>query len=103
MTQLTDHMKVKKKEDQSVDASVLLRRGIKINTGGRGRDGLMKKRKVGEEKRGGRIRCGRRWEKCTEGQEIEQRCVAMDDGKLGVVNRKSQIPGKQEAPRTQPG
>jgi hypothetical protein len=29
-------MKLKKKEDQSVDASVLLRRGNKILTGGRG-------------------------------------------------------------------
>ena len=28
--QFTDHMKLKKKEDQSVDASVLLRRGNKI-------------------------------------------------------------------------
>jgi hypothetical protein len=31
--QFTDHMKPKKKEDQSVDASVLLRRGNKILTG----------------------------------------------------------------------
>jgi hypothetical protein len=30
----TDHMKLKKKEDQSVDASVLLRRGNTISTGG---------------------------------------------------------------------
>jgi hypothetical protein len=29
----TDHMKLKKKEDQTVDASVLLRRGSKILTG----------------------------------------------------------------------
>ena len=29
----TDHMKLKKKEDQTVDASVLLRRGNKILTG----------------------------------------------------------------------
>jgi hypothetical protein len=29
----TDHMKHKKKEDQSVDALILLRRGIKILTG----------------------------------------------------------------------
>ena len=28
--QLTDHMKLKKKEDQSVDTSVLLRRGSTI-------------------------------------------------------------------------
>jgi hypothetical protein len=33
--QLTDHMKLKKKEDQSVDASVLLKRGNKIITGHR--------------------------------------------------------------------
>jgi hypothetical protein len=33
--QLTDHIKCKKKEDQSVDASVLFRRGNKIFTGGR--------------------------------------------------------------------
>ena len=31
--QFTDHMKLKKKEDQSVDASVFLRRGNKILTG----------------------------------------------------------------------
>jgi hypothetical protein len=37
--QLTDHMKLNKKEDQSVDASILLRRGNKIITGGRGRKG----------------------------------------------------------------
>jgi hypothetical protein len=36
MIQITDHMNLKKKEDQSVDASVLLRRGNKIITGGRG-------------------------------------------------------------------
>jgi hypothetical protein len=30
----TDHMKLKKKEDQSVDVSVLLRRGNKILMGG---------------------------------------------------------------------
>ena len=48
-----------------------------------------------------RIRYGRRWRRCTEGQEIEQRCVAMGDGELGVATRKPQMPGKQEAPRTQ--
>jgi hypothetical protein len=32
--QLTDHMKLKKKEYYSVDSSVLLRRGIKISMGG---------------------------------------------------------------------
>jgi hypothetical protein len=32
--QLIDHLMAKKKEDQSVYTSVLLRRGIKIHTGG---------------------------------------------------------------------
>jgi hypothetical protein len=54
-------------------------------------------------KKWGRIRCGRRWEWYTEGQEIEQRYVAMGDGELGVATRKSQMIGKQEAPRTQQG
>ena len=31
---LTDHMKLKKREDQSVDILILLRRGIKIPMGG---------------------------------------------------------------------
>ena len=57
-------------------------------------------REEGEEKKRGRIRYGRRWRRCTEGQEIEQRCVAMGDGELGVATRKSQMPGKQEPPRT---
>ena len=48
-------MKLKKKEDQSVDASVLLRRGNKIITGGR----ILGGREEGEVK-GGKTRCGRR-------------------------------------------
>ena len=51
--------------------------------------------------KGGRVRYGRRQGRCTEGQEFEQRCVAMGDGKLVVAIRKSQIPEKQEPPRTQ--
>jgi hypothetical protein len=47
------------------------------------------------EKRGGRIRYGRRQMRCTQGLEIEVRCVEMREGELGVANRKSQIPGKQ--------
>ena len=39
----------------------------------------------------------------TEGQDIEQRCVAMGDGDLGVATRKSQKSGKQVVPRTQQG
>ena len=37
-------MKLKKKENQSENASVLLRKGTKINTGGRGWEGLGRKR-----------------------------------------------------------
>ena len=36
--QSTNHMELKKKEDQSVDASVFLRRKNKIIIGGRGRE-----------------------------------------------------------------
>jgi len=49
--QLTDHMKVKKKQGQSMDASVLLKRRNKIIMVGRGRDRPEKKRKrEGREK-----------------------------------------------------
>ena len=44
------------------------------------------------------------WEetgRCREGQEIEQRCVAMGDGELGVATRTSQMTEKEENPRTQ--
>jgi hypothetical protein len=53
-------------------------------------------RKEGEGEKRGKIRYGRR---CTEGQEIEQRCVAMGCGELRVATRKSQTPEKQEPPR----
>lgn len=36
MIQLMDHMKLRRNEDQRVDASVLLRRGNKIIKGSRG-------------------------------------------------------------------
>ena len=45
-----DHMKLKRKEDQRVDASVLLRRGNKIIKGSRGWEGLCRKRREGGEK-----------------------------------------------------
>jgi len=38
--QLTDHMKLKKKENHNVDASVLLRSGNKIITGSRRKEGV---------------------------------------------------------------
>ena len=46
----------------------------------------MKRR--GREKKRGRIRYGRRWRRCTEGEQIEHRWVAMGDGKLGGSNEK---------------
>ena len=52
-------------------------------------------REKGEGKKR-RIRFERRWRRCTEGQEIEQRCVAMGDGKLGLATRKYQISGKKK-------
>jgi hypothetical protein len=45
-------MKLKKKEDQSVDASILLRRG-KIITGGIGREVTGRERRGGEKKGAG--------------------------------------------------
>ena len=45
-----DHMKLKWKEDQRVNASVLLRRGNKIIKGSRGWEGLGRKRRGGREK-----------------------------------------------------
>ena len=55
--QFTDHMKLKK-EDQNVDASVLLRRGYKIQEVAAGRD--FGEREEWEGGKGNRIRYGRR-------------------------------------------
>jgi hypothetical protein len=44
MRQLTDHRKLKKKEDQSVNASILLRRWNKIIMEGRVRKGTRRER-----------------------------------------------------------
>jgi hypothetical protein len=52
MIQLIDHMKVKKKKYQSVNISVLFKRGNKIIVGVRGCEGLGRKRGVGEDKKG---------------------------------------------------
>ena len=51
-------MKLKKKEDQSVDASLLVRRGNKIIMEGRGWVGLGIEER--ERKKGCWIRCGRK-------------------------------------------
>jgi hypothetical protein len=47
--QLSNHMELKKKEEQSVNASILHRRGNKIITGGRERGGPERER--GEERK----------------------------------------------------
>ena len=75
-----------------MDTSVLLRRGNKIIKGSRGWETLRKKSRRGKR---GRTRYGRRQRRCTEGQEIEQRCVAMRDGKLGGSNQK--VPDARKA------
>jgi hypothetical protein len=59
-------MRLEKKEDQGVDASVLLRRGNKTITGDRDLNRDLRGREERERKRRGRIKCGRRWERCTE-------------------------------------
>jgi hypothetical protein len=38
-------------------------------------------------------------EEMYRGSEIEQRCVVMGDGELGVATKKPQMPRKQEPPR----
>ena len=76
-TQFMDHMKLKRKEDQRVDASVLLRRRNKIIKASREwRDLGGREEGVGEKEGKNQV-----WEeKMYRGQEIEQRCVAMRDG-----------------------
>jgi hypothetical protein len=58
-TTYTDHMKLKRKKDQRVDASVLLRRGNNIIKGSR-EGGDLGGREEEERKKGDRIRYGRR-------------------------------------------
>ena len=59
-------------------------------------------REEGEGK-GGPVQIWERLRRGTEGQEFESRCVAPWERELGVANRKSQMPGTQEVPRTQQG
>jgi hypothetical protein len=59
-------MKLKKKEDQSVDASVLLRSRNKLVMGSREKEGP-KRERGGGKKKWVRIRCSRRWGRSTEG------------------------------------
>ena len=83
MIKFTNNMKLKKKEDQSMDASVLLRRGKKIIRGhsgwvGCGRD--VGGRGDGERKKGSQDQV---WEETGEmyrGSGNEWRRIAMEDG-----------------------
>jgi hypothetical protein len=54
--QCTNHIELKKKESQSVDASILHRRGNKTVTGGRGKEGAQRKR--GGNGKGGQYQVG---------------------------------------------
>jgi hypothetical protein len=63
-------MKFKRKEDQRVDASVLLRRG-KALKGSRGWERLGRKGRGVGLKRRGRIMYRRRLRRCISSQEIE--------------------------------
>jgi hypothetical protein len=65
MIQLTDHVKVKKKEDQSVDVSILLRRGNKIIRGDIGRGAYRREKRIG--KKGNKIMYGKRQSRSIEG------------------------------------
>ena len=71
-------MKFKKKEDQSVDALLLLRRENKIIMRGRGSRGPEMERGGEEEGRAGSGVGGNG--RSTEGQKIEWRCVAVGNG-----------------------
>jgi hypothetical protein len=71
-------------------------------TEGREWEGLRRKKGVGVEK-GGRNRYGRRQGRGKDGQEIKQRYIAMGERELEVATRKSQMPGKQDAPRAHRG
>ena len=56
-----------------------------------------------EKEKGGMIRCGRRWGRSTGSQEFEKEVCSSEKWKLEIANRKSQMPGTQEVPRTQQG
>jgi hypothetical protein len=56
MTQPINHMKLKEKDDQSVDASILHRRGNKIITGAKAREGSRREKGGGGKIGGDRTR-----------------------------------------------
>jgi hypothetical protein len=100
VTNLSHSLNFYKKEGQNVDASILHRTGKKIITGARGKEGLWGERGGRKEKgRQGQVLEGQ--ERSTEDAEIERVHVAEENGELGLATRKPEIPGKQEAPRSQ--
>ena len=83
-------MKVKKKEGQNVNVSVLLRRRKKIIMGDRS-EGPAWEREL--ERKGGQDQV---WEK--PGEKIAHRCEALGSGELGVATRKSRMPRSKRLP-----
>jgi hypothetical protein len=55
----------------------------------------------GEDKKDGQRQVWEEMGRRTKGQKIEWSCVAVGDEELGVATRQSQMPWKQEVPRTQ--
>jgi hypothetical protein len=68
----------------------------KIIMEGRGREELGRE-KAERWKKGSKIKCGISEGECTEGQEFEQRCAALEDGELRVSTKKFWKPGNQVA------
>jgi hypothetical protein len=87
-------MKLKKKEEQSVDTSVFLTKGNKIVMGGGEWEELGRKRGRGEK--GAELSMAGYRGRYIECQEIEQRCVAIADGKPVVA---TESPRCQESKR----
>jgi hypothetical protein len=83
MIKFTNNMKLKKKEDQSMDASVLLRRGNKIIIGHRGWEGCGRDvggRGDGERKKGSQDQVWKETVEMYRGSGNEWRRIAMEDG-----------------------
>ena len=95
-------MKLKRKEGQRVNASVLLGRGKNIIKGSRGVEGLGRKRGWGGEIEGQ----NQVWEEMKElyrGSGNGTEVYSNGGGDLGVAIRMCQMPEKQEPPRTPQG
>jgi hypothetical protein len=89
MIQLTDHVKLNKKEGQSMDASIPLRRGNKMIMGSRGRECYGWER--GGERKGEQVQV---WEETGEKSRGPEEQIGICGGwGTGVTIRKSQTPG----------